>query len=302
MKEDIILRDKCPICNSTSSKSIFNRSFNEKFIKDYMNVAYQGNADIEFLEDVNFEIVKCNGCNFSYQKYVLNEKRLNDLYNKWIDPKLAQEWNEDGDKISAKNSYIFILNFAKNYLKKEPAKIKVLDFGAGFGNALILAKEMGFDSYAYEYSVERIKFLEGKGIKTIDDKNEMLFDFVIVNQVLEHITYPDEILKIIISKLDKNGLAYLDVPNCPQLEKKLLDVNNIKEPNDFQQALEKASVSAFQHLNFFTNHSLKLLFRKCGAKPISPFIQSIKNPLTVKSVLRPIYRHYFSTGFFLRKL
>jgi hypothetical protein len=28
-----------------------------------MNVAYQGNADIEFLEDITFEIVKCSECN-----------------------------------------------------------------------------------------------------------------------------------------------------------------------------------------------------------------------------------------------
>ena len=40
MKKGIISRDKCPICNSTSSKIIFNRSFNEEFIKEYMNVAY----------------------------------------------------------------------------------------------------------------------------------------------------------------------------------------------------------------------------------------------------------------------
>ena len=65
MKKGIILRDKCPICNSTSSKSIFNRSFNEDLIKEYMNEIYQKNSDIAFLEDVIFEIVKCNECNFS---------------------------------------------------------------------------------------------------------------------------------------------------------------------------------------------------------------------------------------------
>ena|GEM_PF-981191 len=63
MKKGIISRDKCPICNSTSLKIIFNRSFNEELIKEYMNVAYQGNADIEFLEDITFEIVKCSECN-----------------------------------------------------------------------------------------------------------------------------------------------------------------------------------------------------------------------------------------------
>ena len=57
MKEGIIKRDKCPVCNSTSSKSIFNRSFNEDILKEYIVINYYGNADIGILEDVIFEIV-----------------------------------------------------------------------------------------------------------------------------------------------------------------------------------------------------------------------------------------------------
>lgn len=70
-----------------------------------MNVAYQGNAYIGFFEDVKFEIVKCNGCNFSDQKYILDEGRLNELYNKWIDPKLAPKWNKS-EETKAKHGYI----------------------------------------------------------------------------------------------------------------------------------------------------------------------------------------------------
>ena len=300
MKEGIILRDKCPICNSTSSKSIFNRSFNEELIKDYINVAYQGNADIRFLKDVKFEIVKCNGCNFSYQKYILDEGRLNELYNKWINPRLAQEWNENRD-IEIKRTYTFILNFAKNYLRRESVKIKILDYGAGFGDSLLLANELGFDPYAYEYSAERIHFLEEKGIKTIDDKNEMLFDFIIVNQVLEHLTYPDEILKVIIPKLNKNGLLYIAVPSCPHIEKKLGKTDNITDAKEFQRVLLDASVGAFQHINFFTNYNLKLLIKSLGLKPINIFKQSLIKPLSIKSVIRPFYRYYFGTSFFLMK-
>lgn len=193
MNEGIILRDKCPICDSTSSKTIFNRSFNEEIIKKYMEVGYQGNADIEFLKDVHYEIAKCNNCKLSYQKYVLNNVKLNELYNKWIDPQLAIKWNES-NKFSYKN-YFHIFNFAKKQLKKQTSEIKVLDYGAGFGDLLILASEMGFDTYAYEYSTERIRFLESKGIKTITNNCDMLFDFIIANQVFEHLTYPKLVLE-----------------------------------------------------------------------------------------------------------
>lgn len=301
MKNGIIIRDKCPICNSNSSKSIFNRSFNEELLKNYINNGYQGNADIMFLEDVIFEIVKCNECQLSYQKFVLDDAKLNELYNKWIDPRLAQEWNENGKKLS-RRAYTFILNFAKKKLKQEAGKIKVLDFGAGFGDSLLLAKELGFDSYAFEYSTERIQFLEEKGIKVIDQKNDMLFDLIIVNQVLEHLTYPNEILKFIISKLNKNGLIYIAVPNCRSIEKKLKKTNKISEIEEFHKVLLDASVAAFQHINFFNNYNLKLFLKNFGLTRIRPFNQSLVKPLNIRYFILPFYNYYFRTSFFLKKV
>jgi len=300
MKKGIIIRDRCPVCNSASSKSIFNRSFNEKLLKDYIIEGYQGNADIEFLDDVKFEIVKCNDCCLSYQKYVLDEGRLDELYNKWIDPRLAQEWNEDME-IEKKRHYTNLLNYAKKLLKRETEKIKVLDYGAGFGSSLLTAKEMGFDPYAYEYSTERNHFLEEKGIKTIDIQNDMLFDFIIVNQVLEHLTNPDETLKVIISKLNNNGLMFIDVPNCSHLEKKLGKTDKITDAKEFKRVLLDASVTAFQHINFFTSYNLRLLFKKQGIEPVSPFKQAFVKPITVKSFIRPFYWHHYGTGYFLVK-
>lgn len=300
LKKGIILRDKCPICKSTSSKSIFNRNFNEDIIKEYMNLNYHGNANIDFLEDVIFEIVQCNGCKISYQKYGLDEERLNELYNEWIDPKLAIEWNEIG-KTEKNRGYTNILNFAKRHLKKAPSMIKVLDYGAGFGDSLLLAKEMGFDAYAYEYSSERIQFLEERGIKTIDDKNEILFDLIICNQVLEHLTFPNKILKVINGKLINNGLVYIAVPHCPYLKMKLKKTNKIMDAEELDKFLINASVNAFQHINFFTNSSLKLLFKMNGLKPISPFKLALDNPSSIKTILRPFYRYYFGSSFFLTK-
>ena len=301
MKEGIILRDKCPICNCASSKIIFNHNFNEELIKEYMDVAYQGNSDIEFLEDVNFMIVTCKRCNFSYQKYVLNEVRLDELYNKWINPDLAKEWNDNSDKAQIKQTFLNMLKYAKHHLRMKPENIRVLDYGAGFGDSLFIAKELGFDAYAYEYSFERIKILEEKGIKTIDSKSEIKFDFIISNQVLEHVTYPLYLLKDISSKLKEHGIIYISVPNCPLIERNLKAVENIKDAKELHKALLKASVGAFQHINFFTNKTLKLLVKKSDLKPILSLKQSLSKPIRLKNVIRPFYKYYFGTGLFLRK-
>lgn len=300
MNKDIIERTQCPVCHSNSYKSLFNRSFNEKLIKEYMNVAYQGNADISFLKNVQFEIVKCKNCNLSYQKYILTDDKLDELYNKWIDPDLALDWNEENKNQSDK-TYRFILDFALRNSNKPSSEIKILDYGAGFGDSLILAKQMGFDAYAYEYSTERIKSLESKGIKIINRENKILFDIIIVNQVLEHVTYPDEILKFIRSLLNKKGILYVAVPNCPDMIRKTKRANLITDAVQLHQALLDAGVGAFQHINFFTNSNLKKLVKYNGFRLISPFRQIPVKSISIKYVLRPFYRHYFSTGFLLVK-
>lgn len=298
MKEEIIIRDKCPICNSTCSKSIFKHNFNEKIIIEYMDIAYQANADIEFLKDKIYEIVKCDKCNFLYQKYVLNDDKLNELYNKWIDPKLALQWNES--KHIEYKQYNNIFKLAKEQIKKDISEIKVLDYGAGFGDLLIIATKLGFDTYAYEYSSERIQFLRNKGIKVVEKNDNMLFDFIIINQVVEHLTYPDKVLKEIITKLDKNGIIYFNVPNCYNVEKRLMQTKNIINANELFKVLLEANVSAFQHINFFNNYNLKRLFKKNGLKIISPFKQAIIKPKSFKSIIRPFYVYFFRTDFYLK--
>ncbi len=189
----------------------------------------------------------------------------------------------------------------KKYLKKQASDIKVLDYGAGFGNLLILASEIGFDGYAYEYSTERIRFLEDKGIKTIDNNTNMLFDFIIVNQVVEHLTSPKIALEEIVSKLKKNGIIYFSVPNCPDIENQLKKTVTITEANELYQFLQNASVSAFQHINFFSNANLKYFFRKNGMQIIFPINQAFNNPISLKSFIRPFYNYYLRTNFFIRK-
>jgi 2-polyprenyl-3-methyl-5-hydroxy-6-metoxy-1,4-benzoquinol methylase len=300
MKKGIIIREKCPVCRSISSKTIFLRRFNEELIKEYMMEAYQGNADIRFLEDVLFEIVKCDDCNLSYQKYVLDDELLKVLYDKWIDPKLAKDWYERGKTKRKSRYFSFILNFVKRQLKKECSKIKILDYGAGFGDFLVVAKAMEFDSYAYEFSNKRIDYLKRKGIKIIDERTEILFDFILVNQVLEHLTYPKESLKFISSKLKKDGIIFVSVPNCNKIEKKIKATKLITDAKQFHRILLDASVGAFQHINFFSNYNLKQLLKSIGLKPISPFRQIFVEP-SIKSLIRPFYKYKFGTAFFAEK-
>lgn len=299
----ILERPSCLICNSHSFKSIFKRSFNEDIIKNYMIEQYSGNADIGFLQDVDFEILKCTECDFAFQSRILTDEKLNELYDQWIDPVGAREWhfNNGGGGDVRVNYYKNLLQYAKSYLKKDFEKIKFLDCGAGFGDSFLASEQLGIDSYAIEYSAERIQFLKEQGVHVIDNDDKTLFDFIIVDQILEHTTYPGEFLDNIYSKLNDNGLVYLAVPNCHSLEKKLKNVDDILDAKELHTKLFNASVGAFQHINFFNNSTLETLIKKHRFEVVFPLKHPFIKPVTLKSFLRPLYHFYYGTVFFLKK-
>jgi hypothetical protein len=80
--------------------------------------------------------------------------------------------------------------------------------------------------------------------------------------------------------------------------KKTYDIIDAKE---LYRVFLDASVGAFQHINFFTNYNLKLLVNNMGLRLIFPFKLALIKPLSIKSFIRPFYRYYFGTKFFLMK-
>jgi 2-polyprenyl-3-methyl-5-hydroxy-6-metoxy-1,4-benzoquinol methylase len=161
---------------------------------------------------------------------------------------------------------------------------------------------MGFDPFALEYSTERICALKNNGIPVIKHNDSMTFDLIIVNQILEHVTEPIELLKDIYSKLNNNGVAFLSVPNCSKIENKLSRTNNIADEKELHRVLLDASVAAFQHVNFFNNRNFKTLIRNCGFEIIfRPFLETVNSENNIKSFVRAVAAPLLRTRFFVKK-
>ena len=160
---------------------------------------------------------------------------------------------------------------------------------------------MGFNTSALEYSKDRINYLVNNQINVIGDDNESTFDFIILDSVLEHSTFPNEILKKLHKKLNQNGLIYVVVPNCSFFEKRFKKVNFLSNRKEIYESFRAASVGPFSHLNFFDNSTLRAICERNGFKVIFPLKKCFIRPVGVKSFLRPLYHFFFSTVFFLKK-
>ena len=143
-------------------------------------------------------------------------------------------------------------NFIKNKI--------ILDFGCGTGAFLFKSQKIFKKGIGIELDPNRIEYSDNKkidffsNIKKIKDI-DFKFDSIFLFHVLEHLINPDEILRLLKSKLKKNGSLIIEVPHANDL---LLKKLKVKSFINFTLWSE--------HLVLHTKQSLKCFLEKAGFK------------------------------------
>jgi len=127
---------------------------------------------------------------------------------------------------------------------------RILDFGCATGGYCLELKKLGFECVGVDINEEYIKIAQQKGVEAhiIKDRlpfNDNSFDTVIMFELLEHVQYPDRILKEAKRVGKKNIL--ITVPNCEGFEKL------------GSYGLTYNHFLAMDHINFFTKKDLENL-------------------------------------------
>lgn len=259
-------REACPLCGSK-------KGYNKLIEKN--------------IDHINYTIVKCNNCGFVY---VQNPK----------DSTISDE-NKSKDEIEflepkARHYQVanYIINFAKGKNINQP--VKILEIGAGTAPvARILMKnypQIEYEYLGFEPSIARAELSRNVGINVISgffDTSEVKskFDIIIIDNVLEHVLYPKEMINEAKKVLNNNGVILIIVPNLNDIRSKL----SVKWRN-------KNLWIPHVHLNYFTAYHLKQLLRENGLIykefPISSSqSEAIKIDLAIKSILDKVGIHLF---------
>ena len=286
---------KCKICDQYG-KSIYLKNYNDEILKSFFTSYYGEKKYEKFkskIKEANYELLKCNDCNFVWQKYVPTKNLSIDLYENIIDNYESLEKSKL-KFINQKNSFYKEIKKIISNFKKE--KINILDFGAGWGHWLISGSGLSYDPYAFELSSIKIKFLLSNKINVLNNENlkfyENFFDYIRLDQVLEHLDEPNETLKILKKLGTKNCIFFISVPDGTEIieKEKILTI-------------EKGPIQPLEHLNCFSKKSLKKILDVNGFRPLKLneiIIMNIKDfrldLISFKSFIIDLKSYFFSTS------
>jgi len=260
-QSNFLERNSCPVCGSRSPKLVYKTSYN--LLEPYLTRFYDGRVEFQFLRGSDFILHECDQCGLVYQRFAPNDVLVRKLYEEWIDPVKSKE-RQDFLQKTTNLKYAQEMLFIQEMIPKPPNKIKVLDFGMGWGGWCRMAQSFGFQVYGSELSEARIEHARrfGISITSWDDIPSMDFDFVNTEQVFEHLVDPLGTLKQLKSGLHTNGIIKISVPNGVSIKSRLAD-EDWSIPSGERKSRSNA-VAPLEHINCFNYQALCRLAEKAG--------------------------------------
>ena len=218
---------------------------------------------------------QCMECGLIFLDIRFNKREMNRLYKGYrekeytdLRDKYEPGYKHKNKELNTTISYIAdVENFLSPYLK---FPINLLDWGGDTGkNSPFKNKTRTF--HIYDISDKPlVKRAEKVDKTTIINTN---YDLIVCSNVLEHVPYPKEEITNIKKSMQKDTLLYIEIP-----------YEDIFHDSDLQEQknLYKKKKYWHEHINFFTEISLKKLFYICGLSIIDS--KKIKKLIGAKKI------------------
>lgn len=203
-----------------------------------------------------FNLFECSDCGHKFLDHQFTPEEICNLYSNYY-PR-SQMKIEDYSPLEYKKGFKSWFNGergrAYTYV---PKNVRVLDIGCGFGESLGYHKNRGCDVYGVEAdeNIKRVADTFGFNVKvglfSANDYEKDFFDYVTMDQVIEHVPDPYEILTGIFKILKPNGYLVLSTPNSNGWGARLFGKRWI-------------NWHAPYHLHLFSKKSLIIISQKAG--------------------------------------
>ncbi|MDH3636315.1 MAG: class I SAM-dependent methyltransferase [Gammaproteobacteria bacterium] len=256
------MRTCCPLCNSAERKILCEIPYKDQRMVNFIGQFYQGRVPQELISPGTYRVVACAQCNFIYQDPILDENRMQALYQDWIDNAHSLHKKQSAES-KLYRQYAGQVHTLTRLFDRRPEQVRVLDFGMGWGYWSRMAQAHGLDVTGYELSPQRSQYARAMGIKVVDKLPGAgaHFDYIHANQVFEHLADPLQALKDLCARLAPGGVVCIRVPDSR-------GVAEILVRRGWSQGLD--AVHPLEHINCFTRKTLTSLATRAGLTPFNP--------------------------------
>jgi|TARA_B100001105_G_scaffold234860_1_gene209674 2-polyprenyl-3-methyl-5-hydroxy-6-metoxy-1,4-benzoquinol methylase len=174
--------------------------------------------------NLDLSINHCKNCNLYISGNTKQEviEKVSELYK-------GDYWNEHNSETSINSEYTDTDSQGKRrnwvsqflYTKQYITGKTLLEIGVGAGQSILWFEEEGFDVSGIEPDGRNVSMINkvlkrGKVAETSVEEfsSDKVFDVIWMSHVLEHLIEPVRFLKKIRNNLKKNGIFFIEVPNC----------------------------------------------------------------------------------------
>ena len=254
-------RDRCPVCGSGNAVKLCEIPYADPRMHEFLAEFYRGRLPLNLLREEKYRVVNCGGCGFLFQDRILDAEGMQDLYEHWIDHQASLHKKKSaGAKLF--RQYAGQVQTLMKMVGGRPDRIRVLDFGMGWGYWSRMAQAHGLDVTGFELSTQRQEHARAMGLRVIAELPAPgdCFDIVYASQVFEHLPDPLETLRQLCARLGPRGLVYLRVPEGRGIAQTL-------EQYGWSPGLD--AIHPLEHINCFTRTTLVRLAREAGLSPVA---------------------------------
>lgn len=229
----------CPICKYQQANKVIMQSYDDRY-------GYPG----------QFPLMQCQNCGHAFLDCDLSSNQLTELYTNYY-PRKSFDIANYKPHAEQSGFSAWLNGLACSAFRWVPKNVRVLDVGCGFGESLGYHTARGCDVYGVEADENIRRVVEKFGYKVhvglFDDKvyEQDFFDYVTMDQVIEHVTEPLATLRGVARILKPGGTAVLSTPNAHGWGAWLFGKRWINWHSPY-------------HLQFFTRQSMQLAAQQAG--------------------------------------
>lgn len=215
----------------------------------------------------HFNLMRCANCKHSFLDTSLTKTQLIEMYTNYY-PRKSFDIEHYTSYVEKKGLSAWFNGLNGSAFRWVPKSVCVLDIGCGFGESLGYHAARGCDVYGVEADENILRVVKRFGynihVGLFDDKvfGADFFDYVTMDQVVEHVTDPLLTLQGVARILKSGGAAILTTPNASGWGVKVFGDRWI-------------NWHAPYHLQFFSKKSIKLLADKADLEIVK--IKTITN-------------------------